>query len=91
MRTLTTIVIIALTTPVLLSCDQQNSSVPGIDPKLGFGCFETHRSSLPPGTQYEGIKEVVDNRLYIKVMNGVEVTTIECELTPDGKLRNNEK
>jgi len=85
MRILTTIVQLALTA-LLLSCDQQNSAS-DIDPKLGLECFESHRASLPPGTQYEGIEKLVDNGLTIRIMNGMEVVTLDCGLNPDGTLR----
>jgi hypothetical protein len=85
MRIITAIVYLALTA-LLVSCDQQNSTS-DIDPKLGLECFESHRASLPPGTQYEGIEELAGNRLAIKIMNGVEVETIDCGLNPDGSLR----
>ena len=85
MRILTTIVQIALTA-FLLSCDQQYSA-PDIDPQLGFECFENHRGSLPPGTQYEGIEKLAENRLTIRIMNGVEVVMLDCGLNPDGTLR----
>jgi len=89
MRILTAIVYLALTAP-LFSCDRQDSTS-DIDPKLGFECFESHRASLPPGTQYEGIEKLAENRLAIKIMNGVEVVTIDCELTLDGTLQSTGK
>jgi len=84
MRIFTAIVQIALTAP-LLSCDQQHSAS-DIDPKLGFECFESHRASLPPGTQYEGIENLAEGVLTIRIMNGVEVVTLDCGLNPDGTL-----
>ena len=89
MRILATIVYLAITA-LLSSCDQQQSA-PDIDPKLGLDCFESHRTSLPPGTQYEGIDKLAENRLTIKIMNGVDVVTLECGLTPDGELQSTEK
>jgi hypothetical protein len=89
MQILTTIVQLALTA-LLLSCDQQNSAS-DIDPKLGLECFESHRGSLPPGTQYEGIEKLVENRLTIRIMDGVEVATLGCGLNPDGTLRSTGK
>jgi hypothetical protein len=83
MRILTAIVYVALAA-CLFSCDQQHP-VSDIDPQLGLDCFESHRASLPPGTQYEGIEKIADNRLTIKIMNGVEVVTIDCALNPDGR------
>jgi hypothetical protein len=89
MRILNTTVYLALMA-LLISCDQQHSAS-GIDPKLGLGCFENHSASLPPGTQYEGIEKLAENRLTIKIMNGVEVVTLDCTLNPDGTLRSNGK
>ena len=85
MRILTTIIQLALTA-LLVSCDQQHSAS-NIDPKLGLECFENHRASLPPGTQYEGIEKSAENRLKIKIMNGVDVVTLDCGLNPDGTLQ----
>jgi hypothetical protein len=85
MRILTTIVQLALTA-LLASCDQQHSAS-DIDPRLGLECFESHRASLPPGTQYEGIEKFAENRLTIRIMDGVEVVTLECGLNPDGTLQ----
>jgi len=67
MRILAAIIYIALTV-LLFSCDQQNSTS-GIDPKLGLECFENHRASLQPGTQYEGIEKLAENRFTIRIMN----------------------
>jgi len=85
MRILATIFQLILTT-LLLSCDQRHSTS-DIDPKLGRECFGSHRASLPPGTQYEGIEKLAEDRLTIKIMNGVEVVTIDCGLNPDGTLQ----
>jgi hypothetical protein len=85
MRILTTIVQLALTV-LLISCDQRHSAS-DIDPKLGLECYESHRATLLPGTQYEGIDKLVENRLTIKIMNGLEVVTLDCDLNPDGTLR----
>ena len=54
---------------------------------LGLGCFDGHRASLPSEPQYEGIEELVVNRLTIRIMNGVEVVMLDCGLNPDGTLR----
>ena len=89
MRILTTIMYLVLTV-FLLSCDQQHSTS-DIDPGLGLECFESHRASLPPGTQYEGIEKLVEGVLTIKIMNGVEVVTLDCGLNPDGTLRSTGK
>ena len=89
MRIITTIIYITLTA-LLVSCDQQNSTT-DIDPKLGLECFESYRASLPPGTQYEGIENLAGVRLRIRIMNGLEVITIDCELNPDGTLKSSAK
>jgi hypothetical protein len=89
MQILTTIVQIALIA-LLLSCDQQYSAS-DIDPQLGLECFESHRVSLPPGTQYEGIEKLAEDRLTIKIMDGVEVVTLDCGLNMDGTLRSTGK
>ena len=65
-------------TAFLLSCDQQ-PTLSESDLKLGLECFESHRASFPPGTQYEGIETRTDDRLAIRIMDGVEVVTIDCE------------
>ncbi len=56
--------------------------MPHVDPLLGRGCFAEQLPSLPPGSQYEGIQSVTADRITIKVMNGTEVKTMECELPP---------
>jgi hypothetical protein len=89
MRILTSIVQLALI-GFLSSCGQQYSTS-DIDPKLGFECFESYRASLQPGTQYEGIEKYTEDRLTIRVMNGVDVVTLDCGLNPDGTLRSNGK
>jgi hypothetical protein len=89
MRILATIVQLTLTA-LLVSCDQQHSA-PDIDPKLGLECFESHSASLPPGTQYEGIEKLAEDRLTIKIMNGVEVVTLDCGMKPDGTLQGSGK
>jgi hypothetical protein len=89
MRIITTIIYITLTA-LLVSCDQQNSTL-DIDPKLGLECFESHRDSLSPGTQYEGIEKLADNGLTIRIMNGVDVVTLDCGLNSDGTLQNTGK
>ena len=85
MRILIIFIQLALTA-LLIACGQQDPASE-IDPKLGLDCYERHRDSLPPGTQYEGIDRVAENRLTIKIMNGIDVTTMDCMLTPDGTLR----
>ena len=89
MRIIAAIVYLALTA-FLSSCDQQHSAT-DIDPKLGLECFENHRASLSPGTQYEGIEKLAENKLTIKIMNGLEVVTLDCGLDLDGTLRSTGK
>ena len=62
---------------LVAACDQRNQAA-DIDPQLGVECFESHRSSLPPGTQYEGIEKLEGTQLTIKIMNGVELVTLDC-------------
>lgn len=85
MRILTMMVQLAVTA-FLLSCDQQNSAS-DIDPMLGLECFESHRATLPPGTQYEGIEKLADDGLTIRIMSGVGVVSLNCGLNPDGTLQ----
>lgn len=85
MRIITAIVYLILST-LLLSCDRQNPAA-DIDPHMGIECFDSHRASFPAGTQYEGIGKLADDRLTIKIMTGVQVEEIDCELNPDGTLR----
>lgn len=85
MRLLNAIVYTVLPT-LLIACEQQAMDS-GTDPGLGRECFEYQRSSLPPGTQYEGIAEATGNRITIRIMDGVDVTTVDCELNPDGGLQ----
>ena len=87
MRILTAIMYFTLTA-LLSSCDQRHSAT-DVDPVLGLECFESHR--LPPGTQYEGIEKLADDRLTIRIMNGVDVVTLDCGLAPDGTLRSTGK
>ena len=84
MRILATFGYLALTA-LLFACDQQHSA-PDVDPMFGLECFESHRASLPPGAQYEGIEKLAEDRLTIRIMNGVEVVTLDCRLHPDGTL-----
>jgi hypothetical protein len=81
MRILPTIIFLVLTT-ILSACEQHNSAA-DIDPRLGLECFERHRASLPPGTQYEGIEKLAESGLIIRIMNGVEVQTFDCGLHQD--------
>ncbi len=82
MRILTTIGYLALAA-LLCACDQQHSAS-DVDPMLGLECFESHRASLPPGAQYEGIEKLAEDRLTIRIMNGVEVVTLDCGLSMEG-------
>ena len=84
MRILTAILQIVLMA-FLVSCDQQHSA--DIGPQLGLECFESHRASLPPGAQYEGIEKLAEGVLTIRIMNGVDVVTLDCGLNPVGILR----
>ena len=84
MRIRTAIVYLPLTA-ALLSCDQQPPAS-GVDPMLGLECFESHHASLPSGTQYEGVEKFAENRLTIRIMNGVDVVTLDCGVNPDGAL-----
>lgn len=88
MRILTTTVFLALTV-LLFSCDQRQSAV--VDPGLGLECYESHRTKLPPGTQYEGIDKLTEDKLTIKIMDGVDVVTLDCGLNPDGTLQSTGK
>ena len=85
MRILSTMFQLAIMA-LLFACDQQNTAA-GVDPQLGRECFESQRAELPPGTQYEGIEKLVENRLTIKIMNGVDVVTLDCKLNTDGTLQ----
>ena len=89
MRILTTISYLAVTA-LLVSCEQQHAAS-DIDLQRGLDCFEIHRVSLPPGTQYEGIEKLSENGLTIRIMDGVEVVTLDCGLNPDGTLRSTGK
>jgi hypothetical protein len=89
MRIIAAIVQLALTS-LLVSCGQQESTS-DIDPGLGRECFESQRASLPPGTQYEGIVQVAQRRLTIKIMDGIDVKTVDCALNPDGTLQGTAK
>ena len=87
MRPSTVILSLTLSTPLLLSCGKQEPIV-DVDPEVGRACYEAHLASLPDGTQYEeGIEGAAGDRLTIRVMTGVELTTVECRLNPDGTLQ----
>ena len=85
MRFISAIVCVAATL-FIASCNQRQPTS-DVDPMLGRECFERHRASLPPGTQYEGVDRVSENRLVIKVMNGVDVVKVDCMLGPGGGLK----
>ena len=85
MRIFTTLFQLA-TVALLFACDQKNPASE-VDPKLGRDCFESQRAALPPGTQYEGIEKLAENRLTIRIMNGVDVVTLDCRLNPDGTVQ----
>jgi hypothetical protein len=89
MRILTSIVFFTVAA-LLYACEQQQNSTKDIDPGLGLECFESYRASLPPGTQYEGIEKLTEDGLTIKIMNGVDVVTLDCGLDPDGTLWNSQ-
>ncbi len=89
MRIISTIFKLALTA-LLFACDQQQPTS-DVDLKLGRECFESHRASLPPGTQYEGIEKLAEDRLTIRIMNGVEVVTLDCGMNPNGTLQSTGK
>ncbi len=76
---------VILTASLLVSCGEQAAIE--VDPQLGRDCFDTHIASLPSGTQYEGIERAVAGRVTIQVMTGVELTTVDCGLNPDGSLQ----
>jgi len=63
-------IICIIVTALLSSCDQQKSTLE-IDPMLGFECFDKYRH--PPVTQYEGIEKLAEDRLTIRIMNGVAI------------------
>ena len=85
MHMIKTILTITLAT-LLFACGQQDPGT-AIDPMTGRACFESLRATLLPGTQYEGIDSVSDGRIVIRIMNGVDVTTLECGLNPDGSIK----
>ena len=86
MRQRSTILVMTLALPGLWSCGPQPPTVE-IDPQIGRDCLEMHRASLPPGTQFEGIESASEGQLIVRVMTGTELTTVACDLGPDGSLR----
>jgi hypothetical protein len=85
MRILTAGIMIVLV-PILLSCDQRQA-MSDVDPALGRACFESRRAALPPGTQYEGIESATGQMITIRIMDGLNVKTLDCALKPDGTLQ----
>ena len=75
-----------LSTTVLVSCGQQQSSL-DVDPALGRACFDAHVANLPPGSQYEGIAAASADRITIRSMTGTRVETFDCELGADRTVR----
>ena len=63
----------------------RSPETPPADPRLGRECFELHRAALPPGSQYEGA-ETTNAGIVVKVMDGVDLVSLECILGPDGRL-----
>ena len=89
MNSRTDAITLSLTATVLLTaCGQQEVAL-DIDPLLGRTCFQSKLSSLPPGSQYEGILGKDGNRLTIKIMDGTGVVTVECTLADDQTLQTN--
>ena len=84
-----TTTILSFTTTVFLTACGQQEVAPDVDPQLGSNCFQSKLPSLPPGSQYEGIKGKDGNRLTIKVMDGTGVITVECALADDETLQKN--
>jgi len=76
MRIFTIIVQLALIAS-LLSCEQHATS--DVDPKLGLDCFKSHRASLLPGTQHEGIEKLAENILFWRLL-GVYNVKPKCAL-----------
>lgn len=71
---------------LLSSCDTGNR-VSDADLALGAECFERHRAALAPGTQYEGVEGVADSQITIRIMDGLDVVSIDCPRNPDGTLQ----
>jgi hypothetical protein len=69
----------------LAACGRQ-ANVTDVDPRAGLECFAAHRASQPPGTQYEGIERASATRLTIRIMNGVDVVTVDCDLDAAGTV-----
>ena len=86
MRISASILCFVLTAPLLVSCGEREPTI-DVAPEVGRDCFDTHIAALPNGTQYEGIERAVAGRVTIRVMTGVELTTLDCGLNPDGSLQ----
>ena len=86
MRDRTRILVLIFSLTGLCSCGPKPPTV-DIDPQIGRDCLEMQRASLPPGTQFEGIESASEGKLVIRVMTGTELTTVACDLGPDGSLR----
>ena len=76
----------ALSILSLVSCGQQQSAAE-IAPALGRTCFEAHRVTLPPGSQYEGIEGGTAERITIRSMTGAGVETFDCTLSAGGEVQ----
>jgi hypothetical protein len=63
----------------LLACEDAGAPAE-VDPKLGRECFESRRDTFVPGTQYEGIDKLSDTAITIKIMDGANLKTVDCEL-----------
>jgi len=79
-----TLAIVSLS--VLLGACSEQAPAPNVDPLLGRACFQQQLNALPPGSQYEGIASADAKSIRIKVMNGVDVVSVECALGADGQL-----
>jgi hypothetical protein len=86
MRKRTRVLVVIMSLTGLWSCGPKPPTV-DIDPQIGRDCLEMQRASLPPGTQFEGIESASEGKLVIRVMTGTELTTVACDLGPDGSLR----
>jgi hypothetical protein len=79
------IVPVILSTSGLLSCGDEQQST-DVDPSLGLTCFEALQPALPPGSQYEGLIEVSENRITVRAMTGTKVESFKCSQEPDGTV-----
>lgn len=85
MRITAAIMTMIVSTTALLSCGEQPPPT-DVDPMLGRNCFEAHQLALPPGSQYEGIAEVSENRITISAMTGTKVERFACSQAADGSV-----